>query len=521
MTFQTQGQVTPQENQREVGIRHAVSTSYLEAYFISEAESAASLEPSSSTIGEKQPSNAWLHSLRFRNRTSKDVLIGRLPPELLTRIFIIITTADEIDFEATECMPRCKRSAAVLSGVCYDWRQLAIRTCQLWSHVDIWLRESQSYLSLAKLWLERAGGALLDIHVHSESVLCTNDESVCQALLGDRVAQFRSLHVMSYSSDFLASMVNFWLNDRNSRPLDTLVLSRWFCSRASEKLPLQPNPLLLTVRTLKLCGVFINWDYVIIRNLVELELHKLFPRNSLTEDQLSQLISACPELRSLSINQVRIRRGSTSLDRSPVKVDKLDSFTLGHLPKGRSTRRLLRLIGSVSPSLCLSLQRTFCSTQEAVDEIIDFCNRVNIRKICFGPCRGPVEAAAEIIVNTPSLETLVLHDIALTQGFFDIMARPLEASPSDISTGKEPALSYGLSLQNLHIRECVVIPSRLCELVQARSIKHLEIWCCKFLEGLRDFDSSPAPERHGELPVGLQEWLQDNVPSFHFTAMYN
>ncbi|KAF8595368.1 hypothetical protein BDV93DRAFT_528698 [Ceratobasidium sp. AG-I] len=487
-------------------------------------------EPSSSTLGEKQQIDASLQSKRYRNRSLEDVPIARLFPELLIRIFITITATDKIA-SGRGRVSKCELSAPLLASVCYYWRQLALRTCQLWTHTEICVARFpiDSRLSLTKLWLERAGKALLDIHVHSGQVRHIGKNSPYLTLLSERVAQFRSLQVASYAGDFLISTVSLWLNCNTSRPLGALVLKRRlgyssiFGSSAldgygAKKLPLVPSPLLANVRTLRLRGSYLDWDLIIFRGLIELELRDIFHKTGPTSEQLSQVLSACPELRSLYVHNLEIWEGeSPSPGGSPVKLGKLDTITLGHLP-GRGTKQLLNLLESVSPTLCLRLRGVLHFRPDAIEAVINFCNRAKLPKLCFGPWEERAEPAAKIVVKIPSLETLVLDSIDLTEGFFSIISDSLDTTSSPMSPIELPS-SDKSNLQNLYLRRCEVIPSKLKELVRDGSIKHLEIWCCR--SSGRDVETKDpeTPLYDVELTVELREWLRKNVLSFHFTVI--
>ncbi|EUC59674.1 F-box-like domain protein, putative, partial [Rhizoctonia solani AG-3 Rhs1AP] len=104
-----------------------------------------------------------------RNTMPTVVPINALPEEILSRIFHLVTYGEPCKFHHTYEYPAYP---TLLTHVCSRWRQAAINSPTLWSHIDLsshGFRGSgephERHLAHAKTYLARAGQAQLDIHV--------------------------------------------------------------------------------------------------------------------------------------------------------------------------------------------------------------------------------------------------------------------------------------------------------------------------------------------------------------------
>ncbi|KAJ7162802.1 hypothetical protein C8R43DRAFT_307030 [Mycena crocata] len=118
---------------------------------------------------------------------NEKLAINRLPPEILAEIFIFVCEASELSDD----------SWVACSYVCALWRQIALDTPQLWSHVIFsspkWTREC----------IDRAKSSLLIIEA---SLYLIEDLLVCETLtLADRIGRItlRFFHMSAQLSDAL------------------------------------------------------------------------------------------------------------------------------------------------------------------------------------------------------------------------------------------------------------------------------------------------------------------------------
>ncbi|KAH7345739.1 hypothetical protein B0J17DRAFT_713286 [Rhizoctonia solani] len=101
--------------------------------------------------------------------------VNRFPPEILASIFHLVQIQDMkpcslerlgLDIFGT-LSPACPKYPDILSHVCSRWRQVAIGSSHLWSHIDIALSCSLApkLLSRAQTFVARAGQAPLYLHI--------------------------------------------------------------------------------------------------------------------------------------------------------------------------------------------------------------------------------------------------------------------------------------------------------------------------------------------------------------------
>ncbi|CAE6405469.1 unnamed protein product [Rhizoctonia solani] len=95
--------------------------------------------------------------------------INALPSEILTRIFLFIVesrpyTLYRDEYDHTPIIPKHPDLLLLVSS---RWRDIAISSRSLWSHIDIVLScpQSEAFLARAKVYVARAGHIPLDIHI--------------------------------------------------------------------------------------------------------------------------------------------------------------------------------------------------------------------------------------------------------------------------------------------------------------------------------------------------------------------
>jgi hypothetical protein len=106
-------------------------------------------------LEQRRQSRRALH--KFRNAHANLLSpINRLPPELLTEIFLLWTR------EASD--------VSVIAAVCNRWRKLALSTPQLWSTIRIGLHKenSHSQAKIVQTWLKRSAMCPLSLTLEQE-----------------------------------------------------------------------------------------------------------------------------------------------------------------------------------------------------------------------------------------------------------------------------------------------------------------------------------------------------------------
>ncbi|KAG9088050.1 hypothetical protein FRC07_012673, partial [Ceratobasidium sp. 392] len=231
-------------------------TSYIEKAWVEEALSQlrGNIDDLEDVEGKLAQSRMILH--RTTNSCAAFVPINGLPTEILSRIF----TAAALPLV---CAPRAKKLLEqhplfVISSVCTRWRELAIGTRSLWSHIwmdeDFVSQESNEYVRrLIELRLNRSNGAPLSLRFEKERPAQRVVVDQITLLLRSRIVNVTSL-VFYKSSDVLFDEVLALYGDCfPSTPLTTLVVHAIQVSAAAPTLT-WPMHNLRSLRTLALSG---------------------------------------------------------------------------------------------------------------------------------------------------------------------------------------------------------------------------------------------------------------------------
>ncbi|QRV89111.1 pyrolysin [Ceratobasidium sp. AG-Ba] len=117
------------------------------------------------TIGAQiARSRAMLY--RTVNMSATLVPVNTLPSEVLAQVFVYSMPQLEDSLGKIQI----PHQASVIASVCSLWRKLSIATPSLWSCVNIVRRDNldrqRYFFKLVEIWLERASGAPLHIHIH-------------------------------------------------------------------------------------------------------------------------------------------------------------------------------------------------------------------------------------------------------------------------------------------------------------------------------------------------------------------
>ncbi|KAG9119305.1 hypothetical protein FRC07_005726 [Ceratobasidium sp. 392] len=133
----------------------------LERTVVEDALVAVDSELTSLTSEAKALRDAQVGLSTLRNKSGKLTRINALPPEILTYIFKLSTTYCMRDKAAKGCYN-------ALARVDIYWRQLALDTPELWTHIDISpdAPTGRSLYEASKLQLERAKGEPVYLHLH-------------------------------------------------------------------------------------------------------------------------------------------------------------------------------------------------------------------------------------------------------------------------------------------------------------------------------------------------------------------
>lgn len=360
--------------------------------------------------------------------------INTLPNELLTHIFHLVQVKEPCFLRNNHRM----QSSECLSHVCSLWRDIALVSRVLWSHIDIIPtdtgRTRANILTRARTLADRAGDNLVTIHICDQTPQPSywGSASVdflpfCESV-GPRT---RSMQLYSEDSsgfswtrplelsDYFHKCVpgtltrlalknnRFWVNqelmDRDKRSFDRL------------------DNFLLPIIVLELDGTYPGWASQAYRGLVELRLlcSQSYFFVPFTAGHLAGILGSSPELRVLQLglkltDDVHGGRGQMPL--KPVCLNELEVLDLKSLSSNHQ-RTILSLIvpGSKSLELLTKFPKGSMSLL-AGDEFFQFFKRSNVTRLYLSGSQNRTFILIHQLLNVlPNVQALHLEHVRIMQ----------------------------------------------------------------------------------------------------------
>ncbi|KAG8698114.1 hypothetical protein FRC08_006130, partial [Ceratobasidium sp. 394] len=241
----------------------------------------------------------------MRNNSAMLTRINTLPPEILASIFILSrnhrTRNDNFRFHD-------------LASVCAYWRDIALNTPDLWTHVDI---SPSTPSGVTNLLLGRTKDNPIHIHVYEPKPPdngYTPDYEILKTtnVLAPHMHRVCALDIEShsFSRDFIGAVLNLWF-DRGStmyRPNGRQVLSpdRGIGNTILKSRSKHAKGVLLSLNTLHLQGVVFDWKSGAYRDLVDLRLDFASGGGNVPVLQFADMLRANPRLVILKLKSVHI-----------------------------------------------------------------------------------------------------------------------------------------------------------------------------------------------------------------------
>jgi hypothetical protein len=120
-----------------------------------------------------------------QNHTVLIAPIRRLPPEILSYIFIQCRDIRWLDPEACFLPPRLDKTPLLLGTICSRWRSISLSTPRLWASFSLNIRPKylKAHVELAKIWFARSGTCPLSIRLRSDLSFQNNMQRLIQVFL--------------------------------------------------------------------------------------------------------------------------------------------------------------------------------------------------------------------------------------------------------------------------------------------------------------------------------------------------
>ena len=141
------------------------------------------------------------------------VPIDRLPPEILSRIFVILVRASRYASSMGDASYAWIDYPLQVSSVCVRWRQIAINTPMLWSFLDIF-RSGGSLRNLEYLNMcyDRSANTTLSLRIGNHDIACFQEtvDDELSSLLSTYRERLESLalsyHFFSFARQVLRTL---------------------------------------------------------------------------------------------------------------------------------------------------------------------------------------------------------------------------------------------------------------------------------------------------------------------------
>ncbi|KAG9128152.1 hypothetical protein FRC07_004264 [Ceratobasidium sp. 392] len=441
----------------------------VEYSMVEEALATTDLELKSLAAGDKQIRKARAFLTSMRNKSAILAPVNKLPPEILSRIFML---------SRVHCVRDNNYGLDGFTDVCMYWRRTALDATNLWTHVDISLVVLES---LTSLLFSRSKNAPIHVHVIEPSVeneteapiqvdQCRFEAEFILAQLEPHFHRVRTLSIESGSSygRIVPLILNQWSERASTfprslminRPAPGDVLSIPSQNEMSSNL----ERMLLALDTLHLDYTLFDWASNAYRGLVDFRLDTLNNSITISVLQMTSILSACPTLAILKLGYIEVEREESWAQPAPVVMECLNIVNIIGMEPDYA-HMLLSLITLSSP--CAELGMTL-STESATDKrLSDFFVRSRVATLCCFGYQYSFEGWKHFFRSIPHPHTVILHDFH--------MANTLAGSPDDISL--LPMLPQDLSSVTV-LLECTVNFESLKCLVLDSGTKNLRLERC-------------------------------------------
>ncbi|KAG8780650.1 hypothetical protein FRC12_022738 [Ceratobasidium sp. 428] len=429
--------------------------------------------------------------------------IHKLPAEILGYIFVLQQPCC-VHRAIIQKPSEISKSQLIdtISMVCSNWRKVALNTRELWSHLDFATNVKHVLFNLlcdrARLWIERARGCSLHLHLHEFNRSGKADHKVIEGLLRPHLPHVVSIHMWSNSNktpfeDFPWELLGSKLSGSN--PVITEVSIEYESSKGgSIKLPSKYFSLkggfYESVSVLHLRRAGIPWDNHICRGLTDLRLESLvIACPSLA--QLAAILAASPGLSSLALG---FGIGMIlNFDGNPIPLNNLEVLNIQGVMSGWLSP-ILRLLAPGPLPLSMSVSPRVGDRKE----LNAFFERSNVTRLFVS---GSLSAAWCPLPDSlrPSLQVLA---IAYSQFLSN-------EEPNLISTYTSTSheLKICPKLRSLHIVASSVKPELLVPVVVAHpDLEALWLTDCS----IRDYKRSSKPKGYAG-PKNMNE-VADLMP---------
>ncbi|CAE6335045.1 unnamed protein product [Rhizoctonia solani] len=462
---------------------------------------------------------------RVRNQSPSFVPINILRPEVMSRIFW---------FGRHCCLPKSqltRRNAPTDDNliypetaleVCHRWREIALASPDLWSHIDIDLTSGSEGIlfSRALAFAARSNRAPLDLHMRIDFYFREDERlsDFCHSIVPrTRSVDFQSdcrtplprdalpLLASLLSSDATRTLRRFCINAQPMRefcfltPNDSTHFAENPRTPHSQPIPLNESIFENTmslVTSMQLDGMYPSWSSRAYAGLVELDLDASQPAGiAISELALANILRASPALRTFCFGlNMTFESGHASVTPDPVQLGHLEMIKLtGHYTIAQEA--VLRMIYPRQLPLQMIVEviehYRFASPTSYWVQFINFVSRSRIAQLHI---KGVAEVkilleASQLFSSLPQLQVLTLCEVILGQACEEILGDYDATSFLLLLHGYNHG-DLGLNLQLVRLMKCKIYWNDFRYISEIHPTQTLELEQCQLV-------TIPPKDRHG------------------------
>ncbi|KDR86108.1 hypothetical protein GALMADRAFT_261678 [Galerina marginata CBS 339.88] len=331
------------------------------------------------------------HSLRSKFNAAHDPITRKLPPEIISQIFM---------FFAQNLSPSIAKKLLRLGSICRAWRKIAWSTPCLWATIFIDVFSSrkssmrQNGIDEANKWLARSGELPLTIFLrNSQHPIETLDLTDAYNMI-DVINQYSSRwHFLSVdlASEFISPLKDTFHGPSMLHTLELISFRRNHTPTTLFQLHAKPSPTVVRLLGTRLKDVDISWHL----------LHKIV-LSLCSIDECIEVMCRAPGITSCTISQLLKPRGDYPSSLIVNLHSSIRELTLSNSPDGQIPLFLDRMSFPALKTLCISNDNKGIMA----DSLILFISRssCHLSTLILAEIQFEINGIIQVLSQTPTLK---------------------------------------------------------------------------------------------------------------------
>lgn len=330
--------------------------------------------------------------------------------------------ADEPNQPTSNILKRPPNQLHDVSTVCSYWRAIVTNIPRLWSLITF---SEPGGFDRAALWLQRAGESLLSIEMNTRHLEMPDPHIHIPIQLKPYMKRVDSL-TLEAPVNVMGPIIGCWL-DSSSTLVTSLQLAHpmkgrteSYCLDSTQTTSERLNQLLLSIITLRLHGVYFDWDWCHFGSLTTLEFAFLHSERSPRLSQLIRILSASPMLRTFYLVSTTIypeESAQYEVESLPISLPFLETLEFSTI--SGNLYPLISLLHAGTRPLELRINISGPNSTAEHDAITSFLARSSVKTLYIGT---HASNCYQWFPYLPQLETLYLVEQRATENIWNAIS---------------------------------------------------------------------------------------------------